>query len=182
MNEIISLPTLSFAVTNGFVFWQVSLAFADLLVIVTVVPEAIMYHVYECWLMGPTGCAIFIYLNFVSINVGSLRYFAPFLQLEFGLFGSVRRQEVRARQISWRETVTWVIQVIVITWLKTGIIINISRKLGLVRPFSSKNLIFLQIALFDITLEWHGSASVLARMHAIAAVTWHVRNYFRHRS
>ncbi|GAV01512.1 hypothetical protein RvY_12215-2 [Ramazzottius varieornatus] len=56
--------------------YLVSLAFADLLVIVTVVPEAILYHVYECWLMGPTGCAVFIYLNFVSINVGSLSILA----------------------------------------------------------------------------------------------------------
>ncbi|GAU91659.1 hypothetical protein RvY_03874 [Ramazzottius varieornatus] len=56
--------------------YLVALAFADLLVIVTVVPEAILYNVYECWLMGPTVCATFIYLNFVSINVGSLSILA----------------------------------------------------------------------------------------------------------
>ncbi|XP_055355157.1 thyrotropin-releasing hormone receptor-like isoform X2 [Paramacrobiotus metropolitanus] len=51
----------------------VSLSFADLLVLLTAVPEAIIsHHVGKRWLFGSAGCAVFVFLNFLGINVGSL--------------------------------------------------------------------------------------------------------------
>ncbi|OQV16168.1 putative Thyrotropin-releasing hormone receptor [Hypsibius exemplaris] len=57
--------------------YLVSLAYADLLVIVTAVPEAIVFHnIGKQWLLGPAGCSIFIFLNFLGINAGSLSILA----------------------------------------------------------------------------------------------------------
>ncbi|GAU95720.1 hypothetical protein RvY_07293 [Ramazzottius varieornatus] len=50
-----------------------SLAMADLLLIVTAVPESIAFQNFgHQWLLGETGCALFIFLNFFGINAGSL--------------------------------------------------------------------------------------------------------------
>ncbi|XP_055343530.1 thyrotropin-releasing hormone receptor-like [Paramacrobiotus metropolitanus] len=57
--------------------YLVSLAVADLLVICTAIPEAVVFHhLGKRWLLGPAGCAIFIFLNFLGINAGSLSILA----------------------------------------------------------------------------------------------------------
>ena len=56
-------------------FFQVSLAVADLIVLVSTVPEAILGHyIGNQWLFGQIGCSLFIFSNFLGINAGSLRY------------------------------------------------------------------------------------------------------------
>ncbi|XP_055348498.1 thyrotropin-releasing hormone receptor-like [Paramacrobiotus metropolitanus] len=53
--------------------YLVSLAYADLLVIWCAIPEAILsYHIGNRWIFGQGPCAIFIFLNFLGINAGSL--------------------------------------------------------------------------------------------------------------
>ncbi|XP_055331136.1 thyrotropin-releasing hormone receptor-like isoform X2 [Paramacrobiotus metropolitanus] len=57
--------------------YLVSLAFADLVVISTAVPEAIVcHHVGARWIFGQVGCALFVFLNFLGINAGSMSIFA----------------------------------------------------------------------------------------------------------
>ena len=82
------------------IFTQVSLAYADLLVLLSAVPEAIVFHhvgrcvavcgsldvpgnfipccivilFYRRWLFGQTVCSLFIFINFLGINAGSTRY------------------------------------------------------------------------------------------------------------
>ncbi|OQV19890.1 Thyrotropin-releasing hormone receptor [Hypsibius exemplaris] len=54
--------------------YLVSLAFADLMVLVSAVPEAIMSnHLYfRQWVLGQVGCSVLIFGNFLGINAGSL--------------------------------------------------------------------------------------------------------------
>ncbi|XP_055344473.1 thyrotropin-releasing hormone receptor-like [Paramacrobiotus metropolitanus] len=57
--------------------YLLSLAYADLLVICCAIPEAILsYHVGNRWVLGQPACAIFIFLNFLGINAGSLSILA----------------------------------------------------------------------------------------------------------
>ncbi|XP_055348735.1 thyrotropin-releasing hormone receptor-like [Paramacrobiotus metropolitanus] len=49
----------------------VSMAYADLLVCLTAIPEAIVsYHYKNQWFLGQLGCSIFVFLNFFGINAG----------------------------------------------------------------------------------------------------------------
>ncbi|GAU95721.1 hypothetical protein RvY_07294 [Ramazzottius varieornatus] len=53
--------------------YLVSLAVADLLVIVIAIPEAMIFqHFGNQWLFGEVGCTVFIFCNFLGINAGSL--------------------------------------------------------------------------------------------------------------
>ncbi|XP_055348497.1 thyrotropin-releasing hormone receptor-like [Paramacrobiotus metropolitanus] len=57
--------------------YLVSLAYADLLVIWCAIPEAILsYHIGNRWVLGPGLCAVFIFINFLGINAGSLSMLA----------------------------------------------------------------------------------------------------------
>ncbi|XP_055351756.1 LOW QUALITY PROTEIN: thyrotropin-releasing hormone receptor-like [Paramacrobiotus metropolitanus] len=57
-------------------YYLVSLACADLLVIITAIPEALIgHHVGKQWLLGSVECAVFIFLNFMGINAGSVSIF-----------------------------------------------------------------------------------------------------------
>ncbi|XP_055355674.1 thyrotropin-releasing hormone receptor-like isoform X1 [Paramacrobiotus metropolitanus] len=51
--------------------YLVSMAYADLLVCLTAIPEAIVtYHLGNQWFLGQVGCSVFIFLNFFGINAG----------------------------------------------------------------------------------------------------------------
>ncbi|XP_055344394.1 thyrotropin-releasing hormone receptor-like [Paramacrobiotus metropolitanus] len=51
--------------------YLVSMAYADLLVCLTAIPEAIVsYHFRNHWFLGQVGCSIFVFLNFFGINAG----------------------------------------------------------------------------------------------------------------
>ncbi|GAU91322.1 hypothetical protein RvY_03598-1 [Ramazzottius varieornatus] len=56
--------------------YLVSLAVADLLVVVSAIPEAIMsHHLYAGqWVLGHAGCSVLIFGNFLGINASSIRY------------------------------------------------------------------------------------------------------------
>ncbi|XP_055344380.1 thyrotropin-releasing hormone receptor-like [Paramacrobiotus metropolitanus] len=51
--------------------YLVSMAYADLLVCLTAIPEAIVsYHFQNQWFLGQVGCSVFVFLNFFGINAG----------------------------------------------------------------------------------------------------------------
>ncbi|XP_055353626.1 thyrotropin-releasing hormone receptor-like, partial [Paramacrobiotus metropolitanus] len=51
--------------------YLVSMAYADLLVCLTAIPEAIVsYHFGNQWFLGQAGCSVFVFLNFFGINAG----------------------------------------------------------------------------------------------------------------
>lgn len=54
---------------------QVSLAIADLVVLVSAVPEAVYsYNIYKRqWSFGHVGCSLWVFANFLGINVSSTR-------------------------------------------------------------------------------------------------------------
>ena len=58
-------------------FWkfQVSLAVADVLVVVSSMPEAIVsYQLYAYqWVLGQAGCSLMAFFSFLGINASSLR-------------------------------------------------------------------------------------------------------------
>ncbi|XP_055345114.1 thyrotropin-releasing hormone receptor-like isoform X2 [Paramacrobiotus metropolitanus] len=55
----------------------VSLAFADLLVLISAVPEAIVFHNFgRHWMAGQLACSLLVYTNFLGINAGSISIFA----------------------------------------------------------------------------------------------------------
>ncbi|GAV09806.1 hypothetical protein RvY_19287 [Ramazzottius varieornatus] len=58
--------------------YLVSLAFADLLVVISVIPEAIVsYHLYANeWIYGDVGCSLKVFLDFMAINASSLSIMA----------------------------------------------------------------------------------------------------------
>ncbi|XP_055343531.1 thyrotropin-releasing hormone receptor-like [Paramacrobiotus metropolitanus] len=57
--------------------YLISLAVADLIVLVSAVPEAIVvHHIGKRWLAGQVGCSLFIFSNFLGINAGSLNILA----------------------------------------------------------------------------------------------------------
>ncbi|OQV19183.1 Thyrotropin-releasing hormone receptor [Hypsibius exemplaris] len=57
--------------------YLVSLAYADLLVLLSAVPEAIVFHhVGRRWLFGQAVCSLFIFINFLGINAGSISILA----------------------------------------------------------------------------------------------------------
>ena len=52
-----------------------SLAYADLIVLFSAVPEALMFHhIGIRWVLGQAGCSLIVFNNFLGINAGSLRY------------------------------------------------------------------------------------------------------------
>ncbi|OWA55072.1 putative Thyrotropin-releasing hormone receptor, partial [Hypsibius exemplaris] len=54
----------------------VSLAYADLIVLFSAVPEAIVFHHARQWILGHVGCSVLIFSNFLGINAGSLSILA----------------------------------------------------------------------------------------------------------
>ncbi|XP_055353618.1 thyrotropin-releasing hormone receptor-like [Paramacrobiotus metropolitanus] len=51
--------------------YLVSMAYADLLVCLTAIPEAIVsYHFGNQWFLGQVGCSLFVFLNFFGIDAG----------------------------------------------------------------------------------------------------------------
>ncbi|XP_055348743.1 thyrotropin-releasing hormone receptor-like [Paramacrobiotus metropolitanus] len=66
--------------------YLVSMAYSDLLVCLTAIPEAIVgYHFENQWFLGPVGCSVFVFLNFFGINSGvasmSMMTFERFLAI-----------------------------------------------------------------------------------------------------
>jgi hypothetical protein len=59
----------------------VSLAVADLIVLVSAMPEAIVSHhlMKRQWILGHAGCSILVFGNFLGINASSMRYVKAFL-------------------------------------------------------------------------------------------------------
>lgn len=54
--------------------YLVSLAWADIIVLLSAVPEAIVsHHTGIRWYSGQVGCSVMIFTNFLGINAGSLR-------------------------------------------------------------------------------------------------------------
>ena len=54
--------------------YLVSLAWADIIVLLSAVPEAIVaHHIGFQWHSGQVGCSVMIFTNFLGINAGSLR-------------------------------------------------------------------------------------------------------------
>ena len=54
---------------------KVSLAVADLLVLISAVPEAVVsHHIGKRWIAGHVACSVFVFANFLGINAGSMRY------------------------------------------------------------------------------------------------------------
>ncbi|OQV15382.1 putative Thyrotropin-releasing hormone receptor [Hypsibius exemplaris] len=56
--------------------YLVSLAYADLIVLFSAVPEAIVFHHARQWILGHVGCSVLIFSNFLGINAGSLSILA----------------------------------------------------------------------------------------------------------
>ncbi|XP_055340675.1 thyrotropin-releasing hormone receptor-like [Paramacrobiotus metropolitanus] len=58
--------------------YLVSLAVADILVVCSAIPEAILsYHLYsKQWVLGHFGCSLMVFTNFLSINSGSISILA----------------------------------------------------------------------------------------------------------
>ncbi|GAU96210.1 hypothetical protein RvY_07687-1 [Ramazzottius varieornatus] len=57
--------------------YLVSLAWADIIVLLSAVPEAIVsHHTGIRWHSGQVGCSVMIFTNFLGINAGSLSIFA----------------------------------------------------------------------------------------------------------
>ncbi|OQV21473.1 putative Thyrotropin-releasing hormone receptor [Hypsibius exemplaris] len=57
--------------------YLVSLAVADLMVLLSAVPEAIIsHHIGWKWITGQLGCSAMVFFNFLGINVGSLSILA----------------------------------------------------------------------------------------------------------
>ncbi|XP_055353622.1 thyrotropin-releasing hormone receptor-like [Paramacrobiotus metropolitanus] len=66
--------------------YLVSMAYSDLLVCLTAIPEAIVgYHFENQWFLGQVGCSVFVFLNFFGINSGvgsmSMMTFERFLAI-----------------------------------------------------------------------------------------------------
>ncbi|XP_055348765.1 thyrotropin-releasing hormone receptor-like isoform X2 [Paramacrobiotus metropolitanus] len=58
---------MKFSVINR----MVSMSYADLLVCLTAIPEAIVAHHFgNLWFLGQVGCSVFVFLNFFGINAG----------------------------------------------------------------------------------------------------------------
>ncbi|GAV01515.1 hypothetical protein RvY_12216-1 [Ramazzottius varieornatus] len=67
----------------------VSLAVADLIVLISTVPEAILGHyIGNQWLFGQVGCSVFIFSNFLGINGGSLSILAFTVEQHVAVCGS----------------------------------------------------------------------------------------------
>ncbi|XP_055339429.1 thyrotropin-releasing hormone receptor-like isoform X2 [Paramacrobiotus metropolitanus] len=55
----------------------ISLAIADLLVLISAVPEALIFHhVGKRWVAGQIACSLFVFTNFLGINAGSISILA----------------------------------------------------------------------------------------------------------
>ncbi|OWA49968.1 putative Thyrotropin-releasing hormone receptor [Hypsibius exemplaris] len=73
--------------------YLVSLAFADLIVLISAVPEAIVvHHIGRRWLLGQAGCSLFIFFNFLGINAGSLSILAFTLEQYIAVCGRYSRR------------------------------------------------------------------------------------------
>ncbi|OWA53619.1 putative Thyrotropin-releasing hormone receptor [Hypsibius exemplaris] len=91
----------------------VSLAYADLIVLFSAVPEAISFHHKRQWILGQVGCSLLVFGNFLGINAGSLSILAFTIERYIAVMRPMLAQKVctvgRAKKVI---TVVWIISII----------------------------------------------------------------------
>ncbi|XP_055336456.1 thyrotropin-releasing hormone receptor-like isoform X2 [Paramacrobiotus metropolitanus] len=74
---------------------HVSLAFADLIVLVSAVPDAIVFHhIGIRFVSGQVGCSLMIFGNFLGINAGSLSILAFTMERYIAVMHPLKAQKV----------------------------------------------------------------------------------------
>ncbi|OQV16167.1 putative Thyrotropin-releasing hormone receptor [Hypsibius exemplaris] len=91
--------------------YLVSVACADLMVLIACIPEALLeHHIGAGWIFGQVGCSCFIFITFLGINAGSLSILA--FTLEQYVTFCIGKQEKMLRRM-----LACPIRVVAVLWL-----------------------------------------------------------------